>query len=332
MILATLRSISLTAVLIAGLQAAELNGATLGTWISGPKISTIDLVDKVVIFEYWGINCPPCLANIPHISELATLADSDRLVVVANQCQGPGSTSKVWKEHDGTDKPTVIDDGNLPGSNVTGIPRIFVFDHTGKQVFDGQPSDVNSAMINKLLDAAPGPFFPKGDYRLCKAEIAALSSKSGNLTATLKSLRGKMQKGKDDVKAEAESLLAHVQTLLDKKMVAITAARVDDAALAVTLLSKVLDRVKGDEMAKPFEALVVDMKTDKSFQRELAASNKLALIQTAISKAKLDKSDVQASKKREVLEAVQALDSLMTAYSDTKAAITAKSIRAQLNG
>src|SRR6478609_11361003 len=125
-----------------GAHAAELAGARLGTWVSGPRITPADLVGKVVIFAYWGIHCPPCLANIPPISELASLADPDRLVVVANQCQETGHTAEVWKQKLGTDKPVVIDDGELPGANVTGIPRVFVFDHTGAQVYDGHPGEL----------------------------------------------------------------------------------------------------------------------------------------------------------------------------------------------
>jgi thiol-disulfide isomerase/thioredoxin len=325
-----IRITSLTTTLLIGLHAADLKGVNLGTWISGPKVSSADLAGKVVIFEYWGVNCPPCRANIPHISELAALADPDRLAVIANHCQGPGRTAEVWKECRGTDKPSVVDGGDLPGSNVSSIPRIFVFDHNGTQVFDGSPGEVDDAMITKLLDAAPGPLVPKGDYHLCKAEIAALSAKSGNVAATLKSLRGKSEKGKDDVKAEAASLLEGVQMYLDKKMAAIVAARTTDPVLAATILNKVLGQVKGDDLGKPFEALLAELKADKAFQAELAAAEKLAAIQAAISKAGLDQGDIPSGKKKDAVAAVQALDSLIKAYAETKAAITAKSIRAKL--
>ena len=276
------------------------------------------------------MNCPPCRANIPHISELAALADPDRLVVIANHCQGPGQTAAVWKECKGTDKPSVVDGGSLPGSNVSGIPRIFVFDHTGAQVFDGRPGEVDDAMIAKLLDAAPGPMVPAGDFKLCKAEIAALSAKSGNVTASLKSLRSKSEKGKDDVKAEASALLAGVTVYLGKKMASISAARTEDPVLAATLLSKVLAQVKGDETAKPFEALQAELKADKSFQAELVAADKFAGIKAAISKSGLDRGEIPAAKKKDLVSAVQALDGLIKAYPETKAAVKAKELRDKL--
>jgi len=319
-------------VLSAGAHAADLKGVTLGTWISGPKITPADLVGKVVIFEYWGINCPPCLANIPHISELAALAEPDRLLVVANQCQGPGSTAAVWTEKQGTGKPVVVDGGDLPGRNVSGIPRIFVFDHTGKQVFDGRPGDVDDAMITKLLDAAPGPLVAKGEYVACRAEVAALSAPSGNVASVLKTLRGKRDKGKDPAPAEAARLLDGVQSYLDKKLAAITAARSDDPVNAADVLTRTLARIKGDDLAKPFEALQAELKADKAFQAELAAATKLTLIADAVAHAGLDQVGLTASRKNDALAAVQAIDRLIKTYPDTKAAKAAVALRAKIGG
>jgi thiol-disulfide isomerase/thioredoxin len=76
-------------------QAAELKGVDLGTHLSGPRLTAADLSGKVVIFEYWGVNCPPCVANIPHVSELAAVASPEVLAVIANHCQGPGRTQ--WR-------------------------------------------------------------------------------------------------------------------------------------------------------------------------------------------------------------------------------------------
>ena len=316
----------------AGLQAADLAGVTLGTWVSGPKITTADLAGKVVIFEYWGVNCPPCVANIPHISDLAALADPDRLLVIANHCQAPGRTAQVWKEKNGSDRPVVIEDGNLPGSNVSGIPRIFVFDHNGSQVFDGHPGEVDEAMITKLLDAAPGPMVPKGDYPACKAEAAALAAKGGNIAGSLKSLRGKIEKGKDEAtKAQAQQLLQGVQAYLDKKLASITAARSEDPAAAASALNKVLAQVKGDVLAKPFESLQAELKTDKAFQAECNAAEKLNAIKAALTKAGVDQGWISASKRNEALAAaVQAIDKLIKIYPNTRAAKDAAALRAKL--
>ena len=39
-------------------------------YIHGPKITASSLKGKVVFFEYWGINCPPCIDSMPHLQEL----------------------------------------------------------------------------------------------------------------------------------------------------------------------------------------------------------------------------------------------------------------------
>jgi thiol-disulfide isomerase/thioredoxin len=40
------------------------------TGVGGP-VSAADLKDKVVLINFWGTWCPPCLMELPHIAELA---------------------------------------------------------------------------------------------------------------------------------------------------------------------------------------------------------------------------------------------------------------------
>jgi thiol-disulfide isomerase/thioredoxin len=49
----------------------------------GPKIKASDLKGKVVFFEYWGINCPPCIASFPHLVKLYDQYKSKGLVIPA---------------------------------------------------------------------------------------------------------------------------------------------------------------------------------------------------------------------------------------------------------
>ena len=50
-------------------------------YIHGPKITASSLKGKVVFFEYWGINCPPCIASMPHLQELQDNVLSEILLV-----------------------------------------------------------------------------------------------------------------------------------------------------------------------------------------------------------------------------------------------------------
>ena len=59
-----------------------------GSHLHGPKIKASDLKGKVVFFEYWGINCPPCIASMPHLQELQDKFQSKGFTVVGSHRQG----------------------------------------------------------------------------------------------------------------------------------------------------------------------------------------------------------------------------------------------------
>ena len=48
-----------------------------------------DLRGKVVLFEYWGTQCPPCRSSFPHLVRLQSqYGRSGRFQVVASHVQG----------------------------------------------------------------------------------------------------------------------------------------------------------------------------------------------------------------------------------------------------
>ena len=124
------------------LAEATLDGVRLGEYATGPKVSVSDLKGRVVLFEYWGVNCGPCLANIPHVTQLQKKYPRDRFIVIANHCQGGSAANAgaVWVAHAHDDIVSVINHGNLPGNGVRGIPYCFLFDATGKLVYKGSPA------------------------------------------------------------------------------------------------------------------------------------------------------------------------------------------------
>ena len=50
---------------------------------------------------------------------------------------------------------SVINGGDLAGSNVSGIPRCFLFGADGKLIFDGSPFEVEEP-LKKAVEASPG--------------------------------------------------------------------------------------------------------------------------------------------------------------------------------
>lgn len=67
-------------------------------YIHGPKITASSLKGKVVFFEYWGINCPPCIASMPHLQELQDKYQSKGFTVVGSHRQGLSPRVKQFLE------------------------------------------------------------------------------------------------------------------------------------------------------------------------------------------------------------------------------------------
>ena len=69
-----------------------------GSHIHGPKLKASDLKGKVVFFEYWGINCPPCIASMPHLQELQEKFQSKGFTVIGSHSQLPSPRVKQFLE------------------------------------------------------------------------------------------------------------------------------------------------------------------------------------------------------------------------------------------
>jgi thiol-disulfide isomerase/thioredoxin len=98
--------------------AATLDNMSPGSHVNGPKFDPADLKGRIVLVEYWGINCPPCLASIPHLSELQEKYGRDQFVIIANQSQDANvaKAQSVFKGRGGSDLITVINHGRLKGA------------------------------------------------------------------------------------------------------------------------------------------------------------------------------------------------------------------------
>lgn len=260
--------------------AASLDGVNLGTHISGPKVTAEDLKGKVVLFEYWGVNCPPCRSSIPHLSSWQKQFDRETFVIIANHCQGgtADNTRKVWAQSGGTDAITVIDNGDLPGSNVSGIPRCFLFDHDGKLVFDGSPFQVEAA-LKKAVEASPGALVAGYEWKKLRKEAAAVGKRQGMAT-TLKAVRKHAEGADETAKVEAAELLDRVTKWSSRQEQAMTGARTSDPAEAYRIAGSIAASLKGDALATPFETALKEMKADKAVMEAVKASEMLAKVKS----------------------------------------------------
>ncbi len=305
--------------------AATLSGVGLGTHVTGPTCSVADLAGRVVLFDYWGVNCPPCVASIHHLAGLQATYGRDNLIIIANHCQGGPATAikATWSGKAGNDLVTVVDAGQLPGSNVTGIPRCFLFDHRGTLIYDGAPLGVD-AKLEEAMRATPGALVAGRDFTKLVREAAALGAQKACLTPSLKAVRKAAAADEPLAKDEAAFLLGRVDAWTTGALERVAADRIAQPARANETVARMAALRKGDELAAPFEALADELKKDKTFQTELRAAAALAAIKQAAGAVGLD-SDPEAAKarksNREKIEGIAAgLAGVRAKFAETAAA------------
>jgi thiol-disulfide isomerase/thioredoxin len=119
---------------------ATLGQFTLGEVVNKVPFKKEDLDGKPVVLEFWGINCPPCIAFLPELAKMHRRYDTKGLQIVGIHAQN-GTDEAINKILDKAKvKYPVLRTGTSP-INFSGIPRAFVFDKDGKLAWTGNPHD-----------------------------------------------------------------------------------------------------------------------------------------------------------------------------------------------
>ncbi|MFM2132372.1 MAG: TlpA family protein disulfide reductase [Opitutales bacterium] len=136
-------------------------------YIKGERVSTFD-PKKTYVIEFWATWCPPCVASIPHLTELQAKLKSKGVTVLgvhhANgveaadafvRKQGKAMEYSVAKDTNGT-----VGKAWLTAAGQNGIPCAFVVTG-GKVAYIGHPMSLTEdkvvAMIEEAKESAPAP-------------------------------------------------------------------------------------------------------------------------------------------------------------------------------
>jgi len=133
----------------------QISEFKLGTHITGPEVSAADLQGKAVLIDAWGVHCGPCLASLPDIEKIAKRY-KDKMVVIGAHSQS--ATDDEVRE--------VVKKNRLSYTITKGVNgpvnfSSFVFDTTGKMLFEGHPMDKDfDKAVRKSVQGASGTAAP----------------------------------------------------------------------------------------------------------------------------------------------------------------------------
>ncbi len=138
----------------------DLRDFAWGKAISGPSVTMGKLTGKAVVLEGWGVQCPPCIASLPHMQELSEKY-KDTLVVIGAECQGHTAKEIAVVTKKAGVQYAIVSGITKTPIEFSGIPKVFVFDNKGKLVFDGNPADAGfMEAVKKVAEKADAKAAP----------------------------------------------------------------------------------------------------------------------------------------------------------------------------
>jgi hypothetical protein len=231
----------------------------------------------VVLVDYWGVNCAPCLQAMPGTAALnAELADFGLLVLGSHVQEGtPQEVKSVAVSH-GANFPISIQTRVRGAEDSQFIPHCLLFDHTGACIFRGSPVDteplIRTALGKALVDGAGREKFSAtmspivGDLKKGKSPALVLP----RLVA--------QQNSAGDVGSDAKALLGSLTAVGQKKLERadeLTASKPVDAFL---LIEKLPTAYRGTTVAQEATEMIGKLKKEKTVTTELAARPTLETI------------------------------------------------------
>lgn len=258
----------------------NLDGVKLGKSLLGPEVSAAAMKGKVVLLEFWGVNCPPCLQSLPKLAGwYKELAPSGLVIVGAHAQGGTDENVKAVARSRGVNFPVVANAQVSGGNDFTGIPHVMLFDHTGKCLFRGSPFEVEKPMRNAIAKTPAGMMEGRELKKLTSVAVALRRGQTpGSVLAQVK----KAAESKDEATAEeGKFVLEKITGAADKLLADAKENKASDPAAANAALARLTKEYAGTDAAKEGVTLAAEWKKDKAFQAEVAAADYLAKIKEA---------------------------------------------------
>jgi len=166
----------------------SVDGIQLGKTLLGAELKADNLKNRVVLLEFWGVNCPPCLASMPKLAAWNFEMQSLGLVVIGAHAQNaPPERVQSTALSRGANFTIVERASVKDGRDFRGIPHCMLFDHTGKCLFRGSPMEVEG-LLRKAVLAAP-PLVLEGKKLVRLASLNSRLKREQSFGAILKEVK-----------------------------------------------------------------------------------------------------------------------------------------------
>ena len=218
-----------------------------GGHVSGPELSPEKIAHRVVLLEFWGVNCPPCIRSMPLLEELHKALGPQGLVVIGAHAQG-GTAEQLRPQIAQLNVTfTILDGASVAGgSDFQGIPHCMLFDHTGKCVYRGSPFKAQEAVV-AAVKSAPGAVL-EGRTLKKIPDLNLMLRDEGQFVAALKKARAASTSKDADMAEEAAFVIEKVEGYGRRMIDDAKTAKQEDPARAADLIQRCSALLKGSDI------------------------------------------------------------------------------------
>jgi len=248
----------------------SLKDLSLGERVMGPPIKTEALAGHVVFVEFWGVNCPPCRASLPVIAKWSEKHAAEGLVVIGIHCQSASSAEIESLCKQSGVGYSIFASGQIRGGmDFSGIPHSFLFDHTGRCVYRGHPTQAYDRIKSTLAKA---PAAVLGGRELVKLKALSDSMKKGMPpAAAIKAASEKFASEDADTVEEAKFVVESITSWGKRQIEDATAAKETEPLHSYTTLQKIAKDFDGTDVGKDAGTAFTEMQADEALMKEVKA-------------------------------------------------------------
>ncbi len=315
---------------------SALGKATLGELWLGEPFEKEDLRGQVVLLEFWGYRCGPCIASIPHVSKINTTYGRRGLAVIGAHAQGNARREAVSIARQQGANYTIIARAAVPGVSFNGIPHAVVFDHTGTVLWHGHPRDrAMEQAIVAGLKKRPHPLL--GDTQYKAMRTAAQHVLGGRLGRAWKLCEAKKDE-QGPAGTEARALRANLQRHAARLKRRAETFQTEGPSRCLETLRATKTQFAGCDFAQSADEKLKELAKDGVFQKELKAERLYATIAGAC--ARVPPCPTEARQKARwvaryrgaALQIKARVDQLQKLYPDSRSAAKAQELFQDLTG
>ena len=236
-----------------------------GKHISGTNWKAQQLKGKVILVDYWGIECSRCKAVTPAVVKLYNeFLESGKFEVICSSRQKT-KKNKVKGYFKGKKATfSVYDQLKIPNDGHNGaLPYFMLFDHKGKMVAKGQDFMAMQSKVKSLVNLAPEPMIADVKTKHFGKQAATLK-KGKSVKAVLDAIKKKVAGDPEKLK-EFNAITAAVTKWGKAEIQKVELLLNQDLAHGITQSQVIETTFKGLDLSKTFLSKMKALKNDKNF-------------------------------------------------------------------